>query len=103
MRLIRMLCVISMLFFANDGLSADVPTLKAGVHIQNGGGDLTVDKYSTPTTVDWNNDGKRDLLCGQYTDGRVWLFLNQGTDMNPMFNGGALVESAGVPITTPYG
>ena len=22
--------------------------------------------YSTPFVVDWNNDGKKDLLCGEY-------------------------------------
>ncbi|MHC4944674.1 MAG: hypothetical protein ACYTG7_16780 [Planctomycetota bacterium] len=83
--------------------SADVPVLLPGVNIQDGGGDLEVEKYSTPTSVDWNNDGNKDLLVGQYVDGHIWLFINEGTDLNPVFNGGSLVESNGSPISTPYG
>ena len=92
----------ALLLLGAGALKAEAPALEDGVLIQDGGGPLYVDGYSTVTTVDWNNDGKKDLLVGQYTNGYVWLYINVGTDSDPVFNGGVRVESGGFPITTPY-
>lgn len=48
--------------------------------------------------MDWNNDGKNDLLAGD-TKGQVWLYLNTGTATNPVLAAGVRVKSAGKPIT----
>ena len=88
------------LILSGSGLLwADIPILEPGVYLQNGSTDLQVQKYSTPTSADWNNDGAKDLIVAQQTDGNVWLLLNKGTDLNPLFNGGTKIESNGVPIT----
>ena len=84
-------------------LWADIPEIKPGVNVLDGGAPLEVDRHTTPTSVDWNNDGKKDLLMGQFEDGHIWLFINQGTNLNPVFNGGKLVETNGTPITTSFG
>lgn len=84
-------------------LLAYEPLLKDGVLIQDGAVPLEVDRYPIPCVVDWNNDGAKDLLVGQYIDGWIWLFLNQGTDLNPVFDGGSLIESGGQPISVPSG
>jgi hypothetical protein len=47
--------------------------------------------------VDWNNDGKKDLLSGD-GEGQVWLFLNTGTDEAPELAEGVLVQADGKPI-----
>jgi hypothetical protein len=47
--------------------------------------------------VDWNNDGKKDLLSGD-TKGQVWLFLNTATDEAPELSAGIRVEADGKPI-----
>jgi len=47
--------------------------------------------------VDYNNDGKKDLLAGD-TRGQVWLFLNTGTDAAPVLAEGVRLESAGNTI-----
>ena len=44
----------------------------------------------------------KDLVVGQFTYGYIWLYLNQGTNLNPVFNGGSKIESNGSPITTSY-
>ena len=38
--------------------------------------------------MDWNNDGKKDLLLGKWqsTAGQVRLYLNVGTDAAPVFD-----------------
>ncbi|HAW50695.1 TPA: hypothetical protein DCX16_07085 [bacterium] len=48
------------------------------------GKNIDVGAYSGPFVCDWNNDGKKDLLVGD-EGGYVNLFLNAGTDRNPVF------------------
>ena len=47
--------------------------------------------------MDWNDDGKQDLISGD-TKGQVWLFLNEGTKNAPKLAEGKRVEAAGKPI-----
>ena len=101
----KSVCLLSVclafLLFAGD-LKADAPDLKKGVKLEGGGSPISL-TTPYPTVVDWNNDGNKDLVVGQYTDGNVWLFINKGTDAEPVFNGGSLIESNGTPITTTSG
>ena len=48
--------------------------------------------------MDWNNDGKKDLIAGD-SSGNVTLFLNVGTEKEPKLAAGKLVEAGGKPIT----
>jgi len=59
--------------------------------------------YSDPCVADFNNDGKKDLLVGVFYDGYIYLFLNEGTDADPVFGEGTLLEADGVPISVGYG
>lgn len=97
---LSLLCVALLLF--SGTVSADTPQIEDGQYILDGPAPLEVDRHSTPTAVDWNNDGNKDLVVGQFTNGYIWLFLNQGTDANPVFNGGTLIESNGQPIKTSW-
>ena len=94
--------VLACLLLASP-LLAHEPVFKTGVYVYDGLNPLEVDRHSNPCAVDWNNDGAKDLLVGQFTYGWIWLYLNEGTDLNPVFNGCTLVESNGAPITTTYG
>jgi hypothetical protein len=47
--------------------------------------------------VDWDNDGKKDLIAGD-TEGNVTLFLNVGTKEKPELAKGKAVEADGKPI-----
>jgi len=83
---------------------ADVPVIETGVYIYDGLNPLDKGKASVPAVTDWNNDGAKDLIIGAYTTTpNVWLFINAGTDLNPVFNGGYNIESGGVPITASWG
>lgn len=93
-----------MLLFPFTGTSmADTPDLEAGVLIHDSGGPIDMDLHFVPISVDWNEDGAKDLLVGQYSYGYINLFLNQGSDFNPVFNSLTLLEEGGVPITTSFG
>ncbi len=84
-------------------LLAATPILDAGVHIESGRSPIDVNATSAPAVIDWNNDGRKDLLIGQFTQGKMWVYLNSGTDRDPLFGGGTLLRSGGGDITTSYG
>ncbi len=44
-----------------------------------------------PRVVDWDGDGRKDLLVG-YGDGRIFIYLNIGTDASPTFDGGTALQ-----------
>jgi len=85
-------------------LLLSAPSLLAGVQLRADGQTIAVDGGdSVPYVVDWTNDGKKDLLVGQFTDGNVHLFNNIGTGSNPVLTSSGLIQSSGSPITTTYG
>lgn len=45
--------------------------------------------------MDWNNDGKKDLLTGE-NSGNIRIYLNTNTDADPAFNGFTYLQLAGV-------
>ncbi len=80
----------------------EVTDLDAGVYVQKGGAPLNVDRHSAPTVVDWNNDGMKDLLVGEFP-GYVWLFINTGTDAAPVFTSGSKLKANGSDIRVAGG
>jgi hypothetical protein len=81
---------------------ADIPTLEDKGRIMDGALPLDAGSSSTPSTSDWNNDGAIDLLVGS-SQGYVKLYLNQGNNLSPHFNGYSHLECAGVPINMTAG
>lgn len=41
---------------------------------------------SSPCMVDWDGDGKRDLLIGEFEQGRISFLKNVNTDDEPQFD-----------------
>jgi len=70
-------------YFRNIG-SVGNPQLTFDSYLQVNSIDIDVGDYSFPWINDWNEDGKKDLLVGE-SDGVVTLFINNGTDANPIF------------------
>jgi hypothetical protein len=82
-------------------LRADAPDLEAGVYIHDGTDPLDLTGHTAPAVTDWNEDGRKDLVVGNIK-GNIWLFLNQGTDLNPVFDGGSRIQSNGKVIITAF-
>jgi len=74
----------------NTGTNAD-PIFPAKPFILDGGSLLQLNGYSAPYVVDYDRDGKKDLLSGA-TDGMIHFYKNIGTDEDPQFNGSTLLE-----------
>ncbi len=82
--------------FINIGTEAE-PVFGAGDLLMVGPtGDkvpIDVGSRATPIFADWNGDGRRDLVVGAI-DGRIHLFLDDGTDTRPNFPAESYAQTA---------
>jgi len=87
--------------FINIGTD-ESPTFDSGTALQVSSPkrNINVGLRATPTVVDWNNDGKKDIVVGAY-DGRIHIFLNEGTDTEPDFLIEAFAQENGSDLTVP--
>jgi hypothetical protein len=73
------------------------PLFAPGRKLTAGGQLLSVQKsggHARPAVCDWNNDGRKDLLVAD-GDGWLTLFLNEGTDAEPVLGAGQRLSAAG--------
>lgn len=85
------------LYFENQGTD-ESPEFGESIRLRAQGGDINGKGFVRPHVVDWNNDGKKDLIFGNGPDGKIFLFINEYTDANPGFGSSVLVEANGEPI-----
>lgn len=82
---------------------AALPALSAPEPVECGSRPLVVPLHSSPFYGDWNGDGLRDLLVGQFQDGMVRIAVNQGSEEDPEFLSLGWLSADGQPIKLPYG
>jgi len=76
--------------YINIGSNAS-PSFFNFSYIEVGGVDFDCGYNSMPVVVDWNEDGKKDLLCGEH-DGKIFILLNTNTDADPAFSSTSFVQ-----------
>ncbi|MFH0774730.1 MAG: VCBS repeat-containing protein [bacterium] len=87
------------LFINTSHSPNEPPVFNASQYVDGDPEPIDMGGYSKPQVIDWNNDGKKDIIVGEEF-GRVALFLNSGRDENPLFTGESFfVEKSGT--TTP--
>lgn len=72
--------------------------------VQAGGADISVDAYSVPSLVDWDEDGRPDLMVGEgggLFPGRIRIYLNTGSAAAPAFETFFHVQAEGADLTVP--
>jgi hypothetical protein len=101
LRILLLLCSLAPLLLCSFAFAV-APKFHDGVFLFDGADTLDVGSYSAPYAYDWNGDGKKDLLVGQFVDGLIRFYPNVGTNYEPVFNGYELLTADGSIITLPY-
>ncbi len=73
-----------------------LPELAEPLTILADGEPISVDiGHAAPYVYDYNKDGRKDLIVGQFGDGKARIYLNVGTDAEPVFDGFTYLQAAG--------
>jgi hypothetical protein len=89
---------------AGPGAPAVSPELAPGVKIL--AGDKTIDVevgHAAPHFADFDGDGVRDLLVGQFGGGKLRIYRNTGDNAKPKFGAFNFFQADGKDATVPYG
>ena len=74
----------------------------APVRIEAAGQPIRTDiGHSAPYTYDWDGDGVRDLLVGQFGEGKLRISRNLGSEAEPRFGEVAWFRAAGQIAKVP--
>jgi hypothetical protein len=95
MKLTSALLIIGLFFM----ISAQTPIFNSPVNIYAGASPIDVGYYGSPFYYDWDGDGTKDLIVGQYSSGKVRFYKNTGTDTNPVFGSFSYLQADGVDIS----
>lgn len=82
------------------------PIWNAEKFVQADGLTIVVPSYSVPSFVYWDDDALPDLVVGEggdWDDGKVRIYLNEGTLEAPQFSGFSYAQSNGQPLVEPAG
>src|ERR1019366_354195 len=84
-----------------EAVNAQQIQFRPGVLLQAANQTFDVGTYAIPCVADWNGDGRKDLLVGYQTAGKIALYLNTGSDANPVFTTSVNLQAGGVDIYLP--
>ena len=85
-------------------LMAQPPSFGPVVHINANGSPITVDAgHANPSVVDWDGDGLKDLLVGQFGSGKIRFYKNSGTNEAPVFTDFSYLQADGSDISLSSG
>lgn len=59
--------------------------------------------HAAPAVADFDGDGVKDLLVGQFGDGILWVYRNLGTDVEPRYAQGVKFKDGGKDGRVPTG
>lgn len=85
-------------------LFADPPMYNDFVYVECAGQAIRVTGgHADPCVMDWDYDGLKDLLLGEFTYGRIRFYKNVGSNDNPVFTSWSYLQADGATIQLPYG
>ena len=96
-----MWCIIACMLAGADPGPTD---LAAPVRLMAGGQPINVDiGHAAPFVADLKGDGSRVLLVGQFGDGKLRLYPDVGTKLEPRFEKFEWLKTGGTVCTVPTG
>jgi len=85
--------------FINTGTDSN-PVFAAGTFVQAAAYDIDVGGRATSIFKDWNNDGKNDLIVGEWS-GDINVFINENSNINPVFQSGIFAKLGTSDLAVP--
>jgi len=64
---------------------------------------IDVGYYGAPCVVDWDGDGLKDLILGEFSYGKIRFYHNSDSNDSPVLTSFTYIQSNGADITLPYG
>ncbi len=83
------------------GSPAEPAQLRPAAPLTLGPVPIDLGDHAIPCVTDWNGDGRKDLLVGYRPADKVAVFLNEGTDGQPVFASFTNLQAAGTDIAHP--
>jgi len=84
--------------------TGDLPDLDAGRKIEADGRVIDAGVgHLVPCAADWNGDGLKDLIVGQFSKGKIRLYVNAGTAEEPVLEDAGFMQAGGAEISHPAG
>lgn len=78
--------MLHQIILATLTLTAGTNELAEPFRVESKSGPIDVSYgHAMPLMADWNGDGLKDLLVGQYAGGRLRVYPNLGTQTEPRF------------------
>ena len=79
-----------------------LPRLAEPVKILAGGEPIAVAiGHAAPWVMDFDKDGRKDLVVGQFSGGKARIYLNVGTDAKPVFEDFTFLQAGGEVASVP--
>ena len=113
MRIFRLSCALLSFFLlvsvptaysTESSQGTRVPVFEWEYSLPWTGGIIQTDNScAVPEAVDWNGDGKKDLLVGTFYYGNIYYYKNHGTNDHPVFQDRVKLEADGIEISLSYG
>ena len=91
------------LLILTAALSSDIVEFQSAGSLECDGLKIDVGSYAAPLMVDWNGDGLKDLICGQFDFGRIRYYPNVGTNSSPVFEEYFYLFDGATYLSVPYG
>ncbi len=82
---------------------ASGPDLDSGILLRVGDKPISDGHTAAPEAVDWDEDGKLDLLVGTFNSGKVFFYQNTGTAKAPVYKNAGALKAGGRDISLPSG
>ena len=83
-------------------MAQEVPQLEDAMVIKAGTADILAKTgHAAPYFYDFDRDGRKDLIVGEFGGGKARIYLNTGSTEEPKFEDFTYLEAAGQHATVP--
>ncbi len=104
MKILLLPAIILGFCLIQPSLQADTPEFQAWEYITANGSPITLSiGHAAPCVIDWDGDGLKDLLLGQYSSGKIRFYRNVGRKLAPAFTTYSYLQADGKDIAVSYG